>query len=821
MKSHWSKLFFPIFFVIILFMVLVKYISFHTTFWDLGWQDYIVYNIIPGQSWQFLFRGHAHIFSLFYSFLYKFLPSPVLLITCQILAIVGAGLLVSGQWTVDGGQKSNRLQTILIILYLLYFPVWYNCLFDFHFEHLFVLFCAIFYWLVIGQWSVDSRQKPNRLPSKTLVFLICVLCCLVKEVFALSAIMMGVYVIVRRRWLVCGLLIVLFSCLYFIFVECYAIPYFTAGKEAPAIWHSAFGYLGSNMKEVFLNLLTHPWLLITETLSDWRKLLYIIAIFGPFLFIPFLSPLELLPALPQFFISLLSHNPNHYALSSQYTAGLIVPVFVAFIKGLPRAGRLWRVVKDLESCQLSVVSGQRFGQWSMDGRQKKIDYQPQAIEKKEGVKNGEEQVRKSGGMAVGNGVSKRYIANFKIFPQRGDVWNNFSVQACSNIYFFKYCRGFWQRIRQSFFTISLPSKREFNGSKDIDFNLQGDCNITTREGEKFNKRNRHITPKIKLPYNLSSTIDHPLPTTNYQLLTIILLVSIFFHILLSPSPISPFDIRCSGKSTYDTQWNYSWITENLGHVPIKLYLFKNREFYKLLSKLGIGYIALHGDQNQKFYRKTKRDIERYTTILYDKKFWLLGKINNEIEDDFTIYLGSILFSDQDISKMLPFLKLESVVFTKSFKNLTSFKNLNASNQLFTIFPIIKQKGWIYKEKKINPTKYIVKLNAISSFLLVFKQTYDPNWQAIVLKDTKQLEVVHSRHVYSVINGFWIDQTGDLEIVIRYKPQDWFEIGLVISALTFIGCIGYLIYDWRKNKKLVVSDRGDASVGQRKKVGCSL
>ena len=564
MKSHWSKLFFPIFFVIILFMALVKYISFHTTFWDLGWQDYIVYNIIPGQSWQFLFRGHAHIFSLFYSFLYKFLPSPVLLITCQALAIVGAGLLVSGRWTVDGGQsldgerwtvdggqKPNRLQTILIILYLLYFPVWYNCLFDFHFEHLFVLFCAIFYWLVIGQWSVDGGQNNRRqttdyrLPSKMLVFLICLLCCLVKEVFALSAIMMGVYVIIRRRWLVCGSLIVVFSLLYFIFIECYAVPYFTVGKEAPAIWHNAFGYLGSNMKEVFLNLLTHPWLLITETLSDWRKLLYIIAIFGPFLFIPLLAPLELLPALPQLFISLLSHKDNFYALSSQYTAGLIVSVFVAFIKGLPRAGRLWTVVKDLDSGQSSIVSGQRFGKWSMDGRQKKIDYQPQTIEKKEGVKNGEEQVRESGGMAVGNGVSKRYIPNFKIFPQRGDVWNNFSVKACSNIYSFKYCRGFWQRIRQSFFTISLPSKREFNGTKDIDFNLQGDCNITTREGEKFNKRNRHITPKTELPYNLSPTIDHRLPTTdyrlpttNYQLLTIILLVSIFFHILLSPSPIS-------------------------------------------------------------------------------------------------------------------------------------------------------------------------------------------------------------------------------------------------------------------------------------------
>jgi len=43
------------------------------------------------------------------------------------------------------------------------------------------------------------------------------------------------------------------------------------------------------------------------------------------------------------------------------------------------------------------------------------------------------------------------------------------------------------------------------------------------------------------------------------------------------------------------------------------------------------------------------------------------------------------------------------------------------------------------------------------------------------------------------------QTGELEIAIRYKPQDWFELGLKISALTFIGCITYLFYDWRREK----------------------
>jgi len=40
---------------------------------------------------------------------------------------------------------------------------------------------------------------------------------------------------------------------------------------------------------------------------------------------------------------------------------------------------------------------------------------------------------------------------------------------------------------------------------------------------------------------------------------------------------------------------------------------------------------------------------------------------------------------------------------------------------------------------------------------------------------------------------------NLEIIIRYKPQDWFEIGLMISLTTFIGCITYLFYDWRREK----------------------
>ena len=56
-------------------------------------------------------------------------------------------------------------------------------------------------------------------------------------------------------------------------------------------------------------------------------------------------------------------------------------------------------------------------------------------------------------------------------------------------------------------------------------------------------------------------------------------------------------------------------------------------------------------------------------------------------------------------------------------------------------------------------------------------------------------------LHSVINDFWINETGDLEVVIRYKPQDWFELGLGISAATFIGCISYLLYDWRREGRV--------------------
>jgi hypothetical protein len=116
-----------------------------------------------------------------------------------------------------------------------------------------------------------------------------------------------------------------------------------------------------------------------------------------------------------------------------------------------------------------------------------------------------------------------------------------------------------------------------------------------------------------------------------------------------------------------------------------------------------------------------------------------------------------------------------------------------------LFEVTEKPAEVINYTKINPTLWKVKLNASKPFMLSFAEAYDPLWEARVYRDGRKIEVVKSIPLYSVINGFWINETGNLEIVIRYKPQDWFERGLIISVITFIGCVGYLFYDWRRER----------------------
>ena len=96
--------------------------------------------------------------------------------------------------------------------------------------------------------------------------------------------------------------------------------------------------------------------------------------------------------------------------------------------------------------------------------------------------------------------------------------------------------------------------------------------------------------------------------------------------------------------------------------------------------------------------------------------------------------------------------------------------------------------------KLDPTKYTVQVNATEPFVLSFAEAYDSGWVCYV-----NGQKIHSIPLYGVINGFYINQTGYLEITIEYEPQRWFQIGCTISLTTPLACTTYLIITHIKQK----------------------
>lgn len=107
--------------------------------------------------------------------------------------------------------------------------------------------------------------------------------------------------------------------------------------------------------------------------------------------------------------------------------------------------------------------------------------------------------------------------------------------------------------------------------------------------------------------------------------------------------------------------------------------------------------------------------------------------------------------------------------------------------------------------KINPSLYKTEINTTKPFILSFAESYDPLWTVkidkINRKDIKS-DFIRPIPLYHVMNSFLINQTGNLDITIEYEPQRWFYIGTIISMITLIISVSYLIYDWRINKKRI-------------------
>lgn len=97
-------------------------------------------------------------------------------------------------------------------------------------------------------------------------------------------------------------------------------------------------------------------------------------------------------------------------------------------------------------------------------------------------------------------------------------------------------------------------------------------------------------------------------------------------------------------------------------------------------------------------------------------------------------------------------------------------------------------------KRISPTLYKVKIQGLlKPVTLVFSDTYNSSWR--IKPSLGNGGVRSSFPVYSLLNGFVVDQDGEYDVY--FKAQKYVYPGLLVSMVTLLVSFGFLIYG-RKN-----------------------
>lgn len=308
---------------VLVVMPLLKYQALASNWFDLGLFENAFHAMGGEGGIGHAFYGHAQPFMPVYALLYRW-SGPM-----GILALQGLALALPA-WVLW-----RQYGTLPALAFLLYYPLWANAQFDFHFDHLAVP-------LLVGFYVAYERRRVG-------VALACaLLLALVKEPFALQTAGCGLFLLwqagrhradpLSRRWAVAGAVLVLAGLGWFIVATQWLIPHFTGSRGG--LDADAFTWLGDGLGAMAWQLFTHPWLPITEALSNPQKLLYLGVCFGLLAGVPLLRPQWLIPALPPLLIAMLARSENYYSYGNHYTAGLIGPLLVAFAHGMSTVRRI-------------------------------------------------------------------------------------------------------------------------------------------------------------------------------------------------------------------------------------------------------------------------------------------------------------------------------------------------------------------------------------------------------------------------------------------------------------------------------------------------
>jgi uncharacterized membrane protein len=316
-----------------------------------------LWNITHGKGFrsyldQGLFLGeHVQVVHLLLLPLYVVWPSQLLLELCETLTLAAGALPVF--WMARRHSGSTVCGSLLAIAWLLYTPLQYLDI-----EIDLKTFRPMSFGVTAMLFGIDFFER-GRFKSTAACFLLALAA---KEDFALILIPLGVWLaghawwqrktgsanlrvgpVAPKRGLVIGAGLTAFSLAYLLLVTRIVIPWFRNWEEV----HYAryFAKFGDSLGEIIVSMLTDPALVFDEfvTLTSAN---YLLALFVPLAFLPFLSPGRLLVAAPILGLLCLNEIVKSDPFPRHHFQGPVLPILfwaaaagLGVVKQLPEGRR--------------------------------------------------------------------------------------------------------------------------------------------------------------------------------------------------------------------------------------------------------------------------------------------------------------------------------------------------------------------------------------------------------------------------------------------------------------------------------------------------
>lgn len=306
----------------------------------------------------------------------------------------------------------------------------------------------------------------------------------------------------------------------------------------------------------------------------------------------------------------------------------------------------------------------------------------------------------------------------------------------------------------------------------------------------------------------------------------------YVHIFESKQP-QQYNIEIINETTHALQWNFNstnqlneWkntTLENQFGALCKLYLDNGALRFELwnstwgwktisspliTAKYGTNYnfkLNIKGENTHKVHIKIleydqnmKITRAEYVSNVADDTFnWKSIQINYAPKGENATFVQLSIWNGHETNKPFPnIILIDNVEIQAVTTKLTTTKIQQALQKSMENLP-----ARIIEYEKLNPTKIIAKVNASQPFILAINEAHDPNWKAYLNGKT-----YNSISIFSVMNGFQINQTGLLEITIEYEPQRWFFYGSLISLSTFLIWTAYTAYSYTKTERILTKTK---------------